>query len=149
MPGPFTGGVKQGAHPWELSEEGPLPQKKGGGKILKLASSLQGATRWALWGGGGAHLPGGADAGGFHGGCSTRGPSPGKCSKKAPSHGERGGWARKWAISKLASSLGVGDFETAKVPKCHQKFGKGGPLCMVKWSCTVHPHTKNVPRSIF
>jgi hypothetical protein len=40
-------------------------------------------------------------------------------------------------------------FQTTKYPKCHSAFRKSGPLCMVFLSCTVHPHTKIVPRSNF
>jgi hypothetical protein len=40
-------------------------------------------------------------------------------------------------------------FQTTKYPKCHSAFRKSGPLCMVILSCTVHPHTKIVPRSNF
>jgi hypothetical protein len=40
-------------------------------------------------------------------------------------------------------------FQTTKYPKCHSAFRKSGPLCMVILSCTVHPHTKIVPRSSF
>ena len=105
-PGVFMGGVKQGAHPWELSEEGPLPQKKGGGKILKLASSLHGGL---FWEGEGPTFPGGLTPGLSMGGTKHEAHPLGITRRRSPPKLKGGGQFSDSPVRYKVGFLGGGD----------------------------------------
>jgi hypothetical protein len=79
-------------------------------------------------------------------------PGPTKPWGRGPPGGPGGG-GRSGGLTPKARpkdlSRDFTTFQTTKYPKCHSAFRKSGPLCMVFLSCTVHPHTKIVPRSNF